>query len=170
MPQHDWLAAALTHLLINISGTPLAFLRCACLTTDLFLSCFLPNLTEALCVATCPAPSSLPSSRRSSAMAKKHVITIICVVNLLAGRRRKRGIVVAVAPSHLQTSGLVYVMSPASISDSFRPTVRPSVHSPPYLLCSEVAGLRPKVPLRKKKLSRFNHVGVGCFSPVSSHK
>ena len=63
-------------------------------------------------------PFSLLSSE------KKHVITIIRVVNLVAGRRRKRGIVMAVAPSHLQTSGLVNVMGPTSISDSFRPTVR----------------------------------------------
>ena len=132
-------------------------------------SCLTQSLAGDLPAPSCLSPPDAPTLL-SSAMEKKHVITIICVVNLVAGRRRKRGIVVAVAPSHLQTSGLVNVMSPASISDSFRPNVRPSVHSPPYLLCSEVAGLRPKVPLRKKKLSRFNHVGVGCFSLVSSHK
>ena len=88
---------------------------------DRFIMTAVSCLTQSL--AACAVLSSLLPILL--AMQEKHVITIICVVNLEAGRRRKRGIVVVVAPSHLQTSGLVNVMGAASISASFRPPVRP---------------------------------------------
>ena len=81
-----------------------------------------------------PGPPSSPSPWLfSPPSSKKHVITIICVVNLVAGRKGIVAVVMVMADVRprpaSQTSGLV--MGPASISASFRP--RPSFRPLPPL-------------------------------------